>query len=194
MIRSIYSSVITLCLALPCAHADSHLPFGQAAAFNAFVFGDFKGQSDVEGRLAAGGNVELVDGFSVGDKLYNANVTCLDLAANDEWPYQLVSGGTLDWNTGRLYYGSIAVGSLASSSIGGPILNGLAENCSVEETTPVDFTAAESAIKKFSHDLHGCTTPTGTAYKEDEVLIFEGTFRQIYFTYPQKTYYRDQSN
>ncbi len=176
MFRSIFVFA-SLLLTLPLVRGDcaTGLPFGVPAAFNAFVFGDFEGQSDVEGRLAAGGNVTLVDGFSVGDKLYDTNETCVTLSASNEWLFQLVSGGSVDWETGRLYYGSIAVGSMNDSDIGDIVVNGLPENCTVEEASPVDFASAKTTIENFSKDLHSCTSPTGEAFSLDEVLLFQGT-------------------
>jgi len=43
--------------------------FGCASNFNVFVFGDYYGSSDVEGRLA-GKHVSFADGFSIADKLF----------------------------------------------------------------------------------------------------------------------------
>lgn len=49
-------------------------PLGLAGSYNSFIFGDFHGSSDAEGRLAVGGDAYL-EHYSVGDKLpANGNV------------------------------------------------------------------------------------------------------------------------
>jgi hypothetical protein len=63
---------LTICLAGTFAQAIS---LGTAGDYNVFVFGDYSGSnSDVQGCLAAGGNVSL-ESYGVGDKLPD-NLRC----------------------------------------------------------------------------------------------------------------------
>lgn len=54
--------------------------FGCATEYNAFVFGNFYGTNDVQGRLAAGGNIGLPSHSSIGNQLFPdvTNFTALD--------------------------------------------------------------------------------------------------------------------
>lgn len=100
--------------------------FGCASNFNVFVFSDYSGTSDVEGRLAAGGDIYLGKGFSVGNKLFNTVDTSnididywnnICLRRYGQWePCEmcdgcgqsvLVAGGTIDpsYTEGRVYFG-----------------------------------------------------------------------------------------
>lgn len=55
-------------------HVAAAAPLGLAGSYNSFIFGDFHGSSDTEGRLAVGGDAYL-EHYSVGDKLpANGNV------------------------------------------------------------------------------------------------------------------------
>lgn len=95
--------IFTLLLALTttAAQADS-FGLGFAGSFNTFVFNDFTGTSDTEGRLAVGGNAEL-SGYSVGDKL-----------SPGQYNDMLVVGGNLNYSSGRVYYGNAIVGGTAT--------------------------------------------------------------------------------
>ena len=69
------------CLDLPHCPEECVDIFGCVAGFNVFVLEDYYGESDVEGRLAAGGDISWAIGFTVGDKLF-PNATDFGI---DEW-------------------------------------------------------------------------------------------------------------
>ena len=71
---------------------------GIAGKFNAFILGDMQGyHSDVEGRLAVGGNLTL-ENYSIGKQLPNSS------GARDD----LVVGGKAEFENGRMYSGNAA--------------------------------------------------------------------------------------
>ncbi|TCO77157.1 choice-of-anchor A family protein [Chromatocurvus halotolerans] len=73
---------------------------GVAGTFNAFILGDMQGyHSDVEGRLAVGGNLTL-EHYAVGMQLSNSR------GARDD----LVVGGSADFQHGRMYSGNAVIG------------------------------------------------------------------------------------
>ncbi|KAI3648316.1 hypothetical protein MP228_006170 [Amoeboaphelidium protococcarum] len=75
---------------------------GGAYPFNAFFSGSYSASSDVQGRLAVGGDAAFAGGFSIADQLYGID-QCKSAT--------LVIGGKLvNWLTGRNYYGNIVVG------------------------------------------------------------------------------------
>lgn len=98
-IRPIFLIIAMVLFASP-ALADN-FGLGVAGDFNTFVFNDFSGSSDTEGRLAVGGNAHL-EHYSVGDKLQPG--------AGDV----LVVGGDLTYTGGRVYNGDIRVGGAAN--------------------------------------------------------------------------------
>lgn len=99
--------------------------FGCAAGFNVFVLENYYGESDIEGRLAAGGHISFADGFSVGDKLFpnapnNFKITDWDLICEQSlgsWDVcdmcdacgqaVIVAGQSItSAQTGRIYFGN----------------------------------------------------------------------------------------
>jgi choice-of-anchor A domain-containing protein/RHS repeat-associated protein len=127
------------------AHAtdSSCNALGTAAPYNALVFGNFSAQSsDVEGRLAAGGNVSI-DNYSLADKL-DASTAGVSV----------VIGGNFTFPTGRLYYGSAKVGGSAAG-VGAAVRNGLAPGQTITDRTtlPLDFAAEKSRLEALSTSL-----------------------------------------
>jgi hypothetical protein len=98
--------LLTFCLAGTSAQA---LNLGTAGNYNVFVFNDYSGSdSDVEGALAAGGNVTLQN-YGVGGTL--------SADSGDV----LVAGGDLTYTNGKINNGNAVVGGSASlSGIGVP--------------------------------------------------------------------------
>jgi choice-of-anchor A domain-containing protein len=74
-------------------------PLGAMDDFNVLTFGDFHSSSDVEGKLAVGGNAFL-SSFSVASHL-NASANGTDT---------LVVGGNLNYTGGSVAYGNLACG------------------------------------------------------------------------------------
>jgi fibro-slime domain-containing protein/choice-of-anchor A domain-containing protein len=67
--------------------------------FNVVVFGDYTvDTSDIEGRLAAQGDVTIGSGFSIG-----AELQTLNNQPDNSLPYSLVVGGNLVWGSGELF-------------------------------------------------------------------------------------------
>lgn len=130
--RSVKIAAACALLAAGSAHAQT------AKDYNVFVFGDFTASgSDVEGRLAAGGDVSI-SGYSVGEKLGSA------YADSDN----LVAGGKLSFNNGRLVHGNAVGGSLnvgSSASFG----NGAAR----ADSTGIDFAAEQLRMLGLSSTL-----------------------------------------
>lgn len=111
-------------------------PLGLADGYNTFIFNDFNGSSDTEGRLAVGGNATL-DHYSVGDKL-----------AADSGDV-LVVGGDLTFTGGRVYHGDAWIGGSANLP-GYAIADGTTH---IGEGVPVDFAAAQLELTQLSQSL-----------------------------------------
>ncbi|KAI3659413.1 hypothetical protein MP638_000172 [Amoeboaphelidium occidentale] len=90
--------------------------FGSWFDFNAVFHEDFVGStSDVQGKLAAGGDIDVRAGFSVGDQLVHLEgAACLP----GPEPLVTIAGGSIKWPSGRNYYGNAAVGNLAETAVG----------------------------------------------------------------------------
>ncbi|MBD2103491.1 choice-of-anchor A family protein [Leptolyngbya sp. FACHB-261] len=115
---------------------------GAASEFNAFIFGDADlYNSDVEGRLATGGNAKL-DNYSVGLKLANSHGTRDDL----------VVGGSLEFSNGRVETGNArSRGSAQLQNVGfytgGDTSN---VNGSYQAGNPIDFGKAAQELQQSS--------------------------------------------
>lgn len=118
-------------------------PLGAAGGYNGFFAETFQAQSsDVEGRLAAGGNVSI-NHYSIADKL-PATTT----------GGTLVVGGNLTFPSGRVYVGDILVRGSAAG-VGAAVINGLGPNQRLvaNATMPVDFTAEFTRLRTWSDRL-----------------------------------------
>ncbi|MGQ0800578.1 MAG: Ig-like domain-containing protein, partial [Pseudomarimonas sp.] len=107
---------------------------GQAQDFNALVFGNFSAQSsDVEGRIAVGGNLSI-NHYSLADKLTAANAGT-----------SVLVGGNFSFPSGRIYFGNTLVAGSAGA-VGAPVRNGLSAAQSIRDgvTLPIDFVAEKS--------------------------------------------------
>jgi|GEM_PF-2739608 len=134
---------------------------GVATDFNVFSIGDFSGlNSDTEGRLAVGGNADLMN-YSVG------------LLASGEWTNSLIVGGDLDFTNGQVNNGNGVVGGAATlTSVGGnPITDGV-------DPLPVDFATAAGELEALS-DLYASFAPNGSAAFTDSTLVFTGTDPEV---------------
>jgi len=126
------------------------IDLGPASPYNAFVFEEFSApSSDVEGRLAAGGDVSI-NNYSVGDKLDPQTLTDV-----------LISGGDITFPSGRVYYGNIlASGNVAG--VGAPVLNGMQNGAIVQGNTtlPVNFNQAYDQLSHLSTSLSNLAVNT----------------------------------
>lgn len=150
-------SFVSLLIVSVSAQAAS-VSLGTAGAFNTFIFNDFAGSSDTEGRLAVGGNATLTH-YSVGDKLQPG-----------QYEDMLIVGGDLTVTGGRVYYGDIRVGGSATMP-GYNVADGkLVEN---DADLPVDFAAEEAYLRSLSAGL-AYEAGTGTVENKWGGLYFSG--------------------
>jgi choice-of-anchor A domain-containing protein len=146
---------LAICLAGTSAQA---LSLGTAGDYNVFVFGDYSGSnSDVQGRLAADGNVSL-QSYGVGDKL-PAN-------SGDV----LVAGGDLTITNGQIYYGNAVVGGNATLSGVGVPDGSVTSGASV----PVDFSAERDYLTGLSNTLSQMSATGTTSSPWSGALSFQG--------------------
>ncbi|WP_339376021.1 choice-of-anchor A family protein [Calothrix sp. NIES-2098] len=115
---------------------------GVASNYNVFALGNVSQQyTDIEGKLAAGGNVNFVGG--IGNKLANNSGNVV------------VAGQNLTLSNGQVYHGNAVYGGTANvaSNVGFP-------NGSLSKGNPIDFNAAGAELRSLSQYLAGLT-PTG---------------------------------
>jgi choice-of-anchor A domain-containing protein len=125
---------------------------GAAANYNAFIHQDFSAtSSDVEGRLAAGGDVSISN-YSVNIK----NGTQLYADTNDS--PALVVGGDLSFSSGQVA-GNVSVAGNYTPTGTGTITNGTLNAGGV---SPIDFDAEFDNLMSISADL-ALLTANGTA-------------------------------
>ncbi len=112
------------------------LDLGPAADYNLFVIKDIsQPSSDTEGKMAVGRNAELAN-YSIGDKLETFGEDVL------------VVGGNLTYHSGRVFNGNVVYGNTTNLPIGFTSIDGELINSS-----PIDFTAAETYLKNLSTQL-----------------------------------------
>lgn len=120
--------------------------FGVAGDFNAFVIGDMNAHnSDVEGRLAVGGNLTLRD-YAIGMELGNSNGTRDDL----------VVGGQIDFKNGRIYHGnarSSDINNPFDQTVGFYSNDPQSPNGSFISGNPIDFSSAANHLRNTSNTL-----------------------------------------
>lgn len=126
----------------------SAAPVGLGQDFNVLVFEDFHAtSSDVQGRLAAGGNVSLSN-YSVADQLGKNPPGAAG---------SLVVGGDLTFTSGRVEYGDILVGGSAagvdSSVKWGLVHDGLSLKSELGKNLGVDFAAEVKRLTMLSENL-----------------------------------------
>jgi choice-of-anchor A domain-containing protein/RHS repeat-associated protein len=156
------------------AHAESIL--GVAPQFNAFVEGDFTASAtDIQGTLAAGGNVKLES---------------YGIAATNPVPassYSLIAGNSITYGNGQIFHGSIiAGGSVAGISAG--VRNVMQTGASITggAVLPVNFSAEFANLRQISTALSnvpstatveykwGGTYITGDCLKDVQVINLDG--------------------
>lgn len=131
-------SFALLLAAIAGAHAHAGvLNLNQASGgANVFVFHDFtSANSDVEGSLVAGGNINLSS--------YAVNLKDKDAYGNPG--YALVAGGNLTLTNGSIYNGNVYVGGTST-------LTGVAQP-TVSSVKPVDFAQAQATYTSMSSSL-----------------------------------------
>jgi len=152
-----------------------------ASRFNTLVFGNFYcHNSDTEGRLAAGGDVDI-ENYAVGCQLYNhdknrnciewGEVSCLDIAKLGELTTSLVAGGNIHALNGEVKAGNIAFGGTYNNDITvrfGP-------QCVLYHGTDlVDFGQVETDLLALSDKVRNLNN-TGSYTSQYGVLTLTGT-------------------
>lgn len=133
------------------AHAIS---LGTAGDYNAFIFGSFiSTSSDVEGRLAAGGDVTL--GSTVGSGLATDQSGTTDT---------LIVGKTLTWTNAEVQNGNVKVGGAAYVSGGAKVKDGNL-NDNLGANLPIDFATEKTNLESLSAEL-ASRTVNGTAQSQ----------------------------
>jgi len=169
-------AVITvLLLSLP-VFADS-IDFGQASAYNAFMKNDHNANSsDVQGRVAVGGDVNITSqnswaGYEVGNKIIDFNM--------GDGP-SLVVGGDIN-KTGEGNFNIYQSATLPNPVMGDVILGGTINgepvdyNSAEENSTnlPVDFDSAFAHLEALSQNLSERAAVEAQVHIQDNYLIFQ---------------------
>lgn len=161
-----YTNVLVLLLVAVELHATP-INFGVARDFNAFVLGDMRAQkSDVEGRLAVGGNVHLRD-YSVGMQLSNSNGTRDDL----------VVGGQIDFKNGRIYHGNARSNDATNpfdNTVGFYSNDPRSPNGRFIQGNPIDFGAAANHLTGLSNGLSGLAQSGSKSLNQYGELLLTG--------------------
>jgi choice-of-anchor A domain-containing protein len=130
----------------------------QATNYNVLVFGDFADtNADVEGALAAGGNINL-SSFAVGSALGNS--------ANGE--NTLVAGKSITFNNGQLDHGNAVAGTAVSGNFND--VNG-----SKIVGSTMDFAAAKQLYAGYSATAAAMAATGKTTYYNWGTLNLTGT-------------------
>jgi len=131
--------VLAFNLFVPSAFATS---LGTAGDYNAFIFGGVSGwNSDIEGRLAAGGSVSLTN-YTLGSALP---------ADTSGTKNTLVVGGALSYTRGEIQNGNAVVGGAA---VGANVRDG---NLYANSTVPINFAAEAVYLRELSLQLSSMT-------------------------------------
>ncbi len=142
------------------------LSLGSASNFNTFVLGDMNHQhSDVEGRLAVGGDLTLSN-YAIGMRLTDAD--------NDR--DSLVVGGALNFTDGRIYHGHARSGGTANLNNSVGFYTGEDPSQSSGKYfsgNPLDFTAAATDLRNRSK-TYGGYDKTGEVKQTDGFLQLIG--------------------
>ena len=146
--------VLVLMLSITqCAWADSFSQFG------VLVFGDFTAsESDVEGRLAVGGNVDI-DNYDVG------------LQHVDDGSNVMIVGGNVDWLNGTLNNGDMEFGGTFDDHSGSV---GLAGNTATQGTN-FNFAQQESHFLALAQTLANQPINGTVTHPNENQLFLQGT-------------------
>jgi choice-of-anchor A domain-containing protein len=162
-----------------CRYYTPKLDFGVASYFNVFVHHDFTcSGSDVEGRLAVGGNLNLGGGFDVGCKTYSTNgncndVSCTAIALVNDFIYALVVGGNAVYPSGQIHSGGAIVGGTLT---GNPTVTG--GNCGVVQANappPFDFDATFADLVVTAGLLNALPSTGKVTIDSGNNVLFSGT-------------------
>lgn len=151
------------------------IDLGTAGEFNAFFLGDMTGQnSDVEGRLAVGGNLQLQD-YGIGRQLSNSHGTRDDL----------VVGGQINFKNGRIYNGNARSSDTTNpfdNSVGFYSDDPNSPNGRFISGNPVDFDAAATHLNGLSSSLSALSGSGTKSLNSFGELFLTGTAALNVFT------------
>jgi choice-of-anchor A domain-containing protein/uncharacterized repeat protein (TIGR01451 family)/TQXA domain-containing protein len=142
------SATLSISVKVDCGSSNSSINLGYATDFNLFVLEDLiQPSSDTQGKIAVGHNAIISD-YSVGDQL-PAN-------SGDV----LVVGNNLSLTSGDVFNGNVVYGNATnlptySVTIAGTLTQG----------TPINFTAAKSALEGLSASLAAYTVNGTTTFQ-----------------------------
>jgi len=135
--------------------------FGIATDFNGFFFGDFVGtNSDVQGRLAAKGNIDISGGYQNGafnfDPVNHAtqsNYDCTDAKVTGSVLYSIVAGGSVNYRDhGEILNGGVAYGN--DISLPQYIQEALGRrHCPIDKKRIIDFDKEKVKLTTLSKNL-----------------------------------------
>ncbi|MEH1906892.1 MAG: choice-of-anchor A family protein [Nostoc sp.] len=133
---------IVVTLALGFSARANAVELGAASDYNVFVLGDISQQyTDIEGKLAAGGNVNFMGGL--GSKLSNNSGNVV------------VAGKNLTLSNGQVNHGNAVYGGSANVSSNEGFPQG-----TLSKSNPIDFNEAGKELRGLSQYL-ATLTPTG---------------------------------
>ncbi|WDE01942.1 choice-of-anchor A family protein [Thalassomonas actiniarum] len=128
------------------------IDFGQASQYNAFIKEDYSvTSSDVEGRVAVGGNLTVNGGYDIGTQIIDYDM--------GDGPSLVVGGDINKTGTGSLnVYQSATLPNpvLGDVVLGGTFTGGPSSIGSITENSsnlPVDFSGAFAELEALSHQL-----------------------------------------
>ena len=156
---------------------DCEQPFGPASVFDVFVCEDYVcSQSDVEGRLAAGGNITVTD-FSIGCLIFPPHAEGSSCINNNEYhcsDFQGNADSVLAGNSVSATRTEVKVGNLAYGNVynGGATL--AASDCASRQDSSFDFQGACTVLRGVCDSLTGAAS-TGTFTAEYNQLVLSGT-------------------
>jgi choice-of-anchor A domain-containing protein len=143
---------------LPCPPAcPEFVTFGSVYPvnfFNLIVFGDFNASwTRVAGRVAVGGNLTITTFAEIGRGLFKPELSCFD-TFDEVWLNQLIVGGSITWDRGKVFSGNILVGTEFSNNQ--TISENLAEGCELLlNSTLLNFDDLKNSLQSLSEDLFG---------------------------------------
>src|SRR4051794_7002305 len=144
---------------------------GVANDFSAFILHDASlFNSDVEGRVAVGGNATLT-AYGLGNHLANSNGTRDDL----------VVGGNVDFTNGQVFGGNVVFGGTGHFDMFGHPGGATRQQAGV-----INFAQAETDLKALS-DTYAATAATGTLVNQFGTIILNGHSGQNVFNVPATT-------
>jgi choice-of-anchor A domain-containing protein len=165
--NNLFCALFLLFLTNPVQASPILLELGIAGTFNGFVLGDMNASnSDVEGRLAVGGNLSL-NHYAIGMELNNSN------GSRDD----LIVGGTLSFTDGRVYNGNARSGGEAKigQSVGFYDTDPQAPNGSYVAGNPLDFASIGTELKQQSLAWSGILSTGQTLINNYNNIRLTGT-------------------